>query len=71
MPVKAQKRERINTGSDVRFVKRDKKGQFKESDDAAVSLRVDRAKKAKTKVKSGFGDQGDQKKKKSIIDKIF
>ncbi len=61
MPAKTQKRERINTGTDVRFVKRDKKGQFKESDDVAASLRADRAKKAKTKVKSGYGDQGDQK----------
>jgi hypothetical protein len=59
----SQKRERINTGTDARFVKRRAGGTFKESDDTGRSQRTDRAKTAKTTVKSGHGDQGDRRKK--------
>ncbi len=48
---------------DSRYVKRASGGQFKQSDDVGKSLKQDRAKKAKKTVKSGFGDQGDQKKR--------
>jgi hypothetical protein len=54
------KRELLNTGSDKRFVRRGKKGRFKESDDVGRSLTTDRRKKAKKKVKSGYGDRGDR-----------
>jgi hypothetical protein len=57
------KRELIDTGSDKRYVRRDAKGQFNESDDQGLSLAQDVKKKAKTKVKSGQGDRGDQKRK--------
>lgn len=53
-------RERINTGRDTRFVRRDEKGHFSESDDAGRSLRRDRQQPAKRKVKSGQGDRGDR-----------
>ena len=56
-------REPIDTGTDKRYVRRDEKGQFKESDDVGRSLSQDVKKEAKTKVKSGQGDRGDQKKK--------
>jgi hypothetical protein len=56
------KRELIDTGSDKRFVRRDKQGQFKESDDVGRSLGKDVRQKAKTTVKPGQGDRGDQKK---------
>ena len=56
------KRELINTGSDKRYVRRDDKGQFKESDDQGRSLSKDIKTKAKTTVKSGQGDRGDQKR---------
>ncbi len=56
-------RELIDTGTDKRYVRRDEKGQFKESDDMGRSLSQDVKKEAKTKVKSGQGDRGDQKKK--------
>lgn len=55
-------RELINTGSDKRYVRRDDKGQFKESDDQGRSLSQDVKHKAKTTVKSGQGDRGDQKR---------
>jgi putative hydrolase len=54
------KRELINTGTDKRFVRRNSKGQFKESDDVGKSLAADRRVKAKTKSKSGQGDKGDR-----------
>ena len=38
----AAKREFINTGRDKRFVRRDAKGHFKESDDVGRSLVQDR-----------------------------
>jgi hypothetical protein len=53
-------RELIDTGEDKRFVRRDEKGQFKESDDVGRSLAKDREQAAKTKVKSGHGDKGDR-----------
>jgi hypothetical protein len=55
-------RELIDTGSDKRYVRRDAKGQFKESDDQGRSLAQDVKHKAKTTVKSGQGDRGDQKR---------
>lgn len=56
------KRELIDTGTDKRYVRRDKDGQFKESDDQGRSLSQDIKRKAKTTVKSGQGDRGDQKR---------
>ncbi len=57
---RASKREPIDTGRDQRFVRRGAKGRFKESDDVGRSLAADRRKKAKKKVKSGYGDKGDR-----------
>jgi hypothetical protein len=59
----SSKRELIDTGTDKRYVRRDEKGQFKESDDVGRSLSQDVKKSAKTTVKSGQGDRGDQKRK--------
>ena len=53
-------RELIDTGTDKRFVRRDDEGQFKESDGVGRSLGKDVQKPAKTKVKKGQGDRGDQ-----------
>jgi hypothetical protein len=59
----AAKRELIDTGQDKRYVRRDDKGQFKESDDVGRSPSQDVKKKATTKVPSGQGDRGDQKRR--------
>jgi hypothetical protein len=59
----AAKRELIDTGTDKRYVRRNKKNQFKESDDVGRSLSQDVRRKAKTVVKAGYGDKGDQKRK--------
>lgn len=53
-------RQRIDTGTDKRYVRRDEKGQFRESDDVGRSSRSDRKQRAKRKVKSGQGDRGDR-----------
>lgn len=47
------------------YAKRTTKGKFKEMDDVGRSQKTDRPRKAKRVVKSGFGDQGDQKKRTS------
>lgn len=57
------KRELIDTGTDKRYVRCDDQGRFKESDDVGKSLATDRRTKAKTEVKSGQGDRGDQKQR--------
>jgi hypothetical protein len=54
------KRELIDTGIDKRYVRRDEKGQFKESVDVSRSLSADRRQKAKNEVKPGEGDRGDR-----------
>jgi len=56
------KRELIDTGSDKRYVRRDGKGQFSESDDVGRSLSADVKRKAKTIAKPGEGDRGDRKR---------
>ncbi len=57
----AADRELIDTGTDKRYVRRDEKGRFKESDDVGRSLAADRRTKAKTTAKKGQGDRGDRK----------
>lgn len=57
---KGMPRELIDTGSDKRFVRRDEKGQFKESDDVGRSLARDQKRDSKTKPKRGEGDKGDR-----------
>jgi hypothetical protein len=56
----AAKRELINTGTDKRYVRRDRSGRFKESEDVGRSLAQDRQRRAKTKSKRGQGDKGDR-----------
>jgi hypothetical protein len=53
-------RELIDTGKDKRYVRRDEKGQFKESADVGRSLAADQRQHAKTKVRKGDGDKGDR-----------
>jgi hypothetical protein len=46
---------------DKRYVRRNAKGRFKESDDVGRSLSQDRRRKAKTIAKPGQGDRGDRR----------
>ena len=53
-------RELIDTGTDKRFVRRDKEGKFKESDDVGRSLAADQKRHSTSKAKRGEGDKGDR-----------
>lgn len=55
------RRTTLHTGTDTRYVRRSRTGQFKESDDQGASLRSDRRRRARKRVKSGHGDRGDRK----------
>ncbi len=55
---------------DRRYVRRNKKGEFKTEVNVGRSLAADRRKKSKTKVGKGQGDRGDTAKK-GILAKIF
>ena len=54
------KRDLVKSRTGKAFAKRTAKGRFKEMDNVKRSLSRDRPKKAKRKVKSGYGDQGDR-----------
>ena len=56
------KRELITPKEDKRYVRRNDKGRFKESDDVGRSLAADRRTKAKTVAKPGQGDKGDRRR---------
>jgi hypothetical protein len=45
------------------YAKRTARGRFKEMDEKGTSLKAERRTKAKKTVRSGYGDQGDQKRR--------
>ena len=57
---KAAKRELLTVRSDKRYVRRDARARFKESDDVGRSLAQDRKRKATKKVNRGQGDRGER-----------
>ena len=65
----SEKRELIEPNGDKRYIKRDEKGQIKESDDVGKSLSQDVRKRTKKEVGPGYGDQGDQPVKKTAAKK--
>lgn len=66
---KAGQRELLVTPTMKAYAKRNKQGEFKEMDDVGRSLTADRRRTAKTSVTAGFGDQGDQPKRKRTAKK--
>jgi hypothetical protein len=54
------KRERLKTPTSMQYVKWTSQGRFKEVDDVGQSQNA-------TTVKSGYGDQGDQRKKHGAV----
>ena len=63
------RRELITPNNDARYIRRDAKGRITESDDVGRSMAADRRTKAKKTVKSGYGDQGDQARRKKTTSK--
>lgn len=57
------KRDLVKTPNASFFARRDSRGRFREMDEVGRSLAADRRKKAKTKVKTGYGDRGDRTSK--------
>jgi len=53
-------RERIDTGTDKRYVRRDDHGRFKESEDVGRASAQDQKRDAKNTTRSGQGDRGDR-----------
>jgi hypothetical protein len=58
--VKTSKRERIDTASDQRYVRRDERGRFDDVVDVGSSAAQDQKRKAKSKSRKGQGDRGDR-----------
>ena len=56
---------RSKSGRRSQFVTRDSKGRIKTNVGARKSVAPDRAKRAKKRVSSGYGHQGDQRRKRS------
>ena len=54
-------RELIDTGRDKRYVRRDARGRFTESDDVGRSASQDRRRDAERETRKGQGDKGDRK----------
>jgi hypothetical protein len=61
----AGKRDLVRRPKASAYAKRTMRGRFKEMDDVGRSQRVDKPRKAKKKVRSGYGDQGDALRKRS------
>ena len=54
------KRELIDTGTDKRYLRRDEKGRFDESDDVGLASALDQKRDSDTKPPRGQGDKGDR-----------
>jgi len=57
----ATKRERIDTGNDVRYVRRDARGRFtSDQEDVGRASAADQRRQAKSPARRGQGDKGDR-----------
>jgi hypothetical protein len=61
-PKKAGKRELMAPRGDKRYVRRDSKGRIAKSAEIGRSLSMDRRQRAKSVVKRGQGDRGDERR---------
>ena len=61
MAEKKRDRELIDTEKDKRYVRRDDRGQFQESDDVGRSTAQDQKRDAENTTTKGQGDRGDRK----------
>ena len=57
----AGKRDLVRRPKASAYAKRTGRGRFKEMDDVGRSQKTDKPRKAKKRVRSGYGDQGDQR----------
>jgi hypothetical protein len=59
----AGKRDLVHRPKASAYAKRTARGRFTEMNDVGRSQKADKARKAKQKVRSGYGDQGDERPK--------
>jgi hypothetical protein len=57
----AGKRDLVSRPKANAYAKRTARGRFKEMDDVGRSQKADKPRKAKKTVRSGYGDQGDER----------
>jgi hypothetical protein len=57
----AGKRDLVRRKKGSAYAKRTTRGRFKEMDDVGRSQKADKPRKAKKRVRSGYGDQGDKR----------
>jgi hypothetical protein len=57
----AAKRDLVRRPKASAYAKRTARGRFKEMDDVGRSQKADKPRKAKKTVRSGYGDQGDER----------
>ena len=57
----ASKRDLVRRPKASAYAKRTARGRFKETDDVGRSQKADKPRKAKKTVRSGYGDQGDER----------
>ena len=57
----AGKRDLVRRPKASAYAKRTARGRFKEMDDVGRSQKADKSRKAKQTVRSGYGDQGDER----------
>ena len=57
----AGKRDLVRRPKASAYAKRTARGRFKEMDDVGRSQKADKPRKAKKTVRSGYGDQGDER----------
>ena len=61
----AGKRDLVRRPKASSYAKRTARGRFKEMDDVGRSQKADKPRKARRTVRSGYGDQGDERRRKS------
>ena len=59
----AAKRDLVPRPKASAYAKRTARGRFKEMDDVGRSQKTDKPRKAKKRVRSGYGDQGDARRR--------
>jgi hypothetical protein len=59
----ANKRDLVRRPKASAYAKRTARGRFKEMDDVGRSQKADKPRKAKRTVRSGYGDQGDERRR--------
>ena len=59
----AGKRDLVQPPKASAYAKRTARGRFKEMDDVGRSQKADKDRRAKKKVRSGYGDQGNERRK--------